>query len=172
MLAFLLAVMNLPDLDPEPVTTPAAHIGQRLSGDSDAVAAALRSPASIGDVNIAPVCSFGATPLASDLLGDVSSFARPLTSPQCGLSGLNSSAVWSAGPSLFLPFAGGAAPFVPAFSQRVSVPVLRAPFAGANTPTLLRSASGEPGSMQVHAVPHPEPMHAVHIEARPAPGRR
>ncbi len=175
MLAFLLAVLNLPQLDPETATTPSAHIGQRLTGDSDAVEAALASPASIGSVTIAPVCSFGAAPLTSNPLGDVAALSRPFGSPQCAGGPYGDfGAGWFSRVSRFVPFGAFLPQSLPprAFEARPpSVPVFHVPFGSASTPAL-RTPIGAPGRPQLRTLPPPGATHVMHVEPHAAFVRR
>jgi len=124
-------------------------------------------------VNLAPVCTFGAAPLTSNLLGDIAALSRPLSSQQCAESNVDFGADWITGPSQFTPF--GAVLTADGVCPREVAGVCADALGSvwkrerADTPA---SSLGGPGRAQLHAMPPPAGPHIVYVEPHPLIAKR
>ena len=185
MLAILLAMISLPDLDPEPVKTPAATIGQRLSGGDSgaAVQGLLDSPPAIGELQFTPICGSGVMPLVQNELGDMSALSHSLASPAC-LPAQGRFGSWLASPSGYVPFGEFTPVALPIFAVRPpsgptlhmgppstgAFPFVTAP--AASSATARRGLEmGESGSWHRGLESPTVAAPATHLLQRPAPAR-
>ena len=84
MLVIVFAMITLQNADPTPATTPAASIGQRLTGQASGTGLqGLDTSSPLGDVTITAGCTYGAPRLGPSLFGDASDLTRTFTQPQC-----------------------------------------------------------------------------------------
>ncbi|MBD5633124.1 MAG: hypothetical protein IAI49_01495 [Candidatus Eremiobacteraeota bacterium] len=76
-------MITLQNADPNPVTTPSASIGQRLTGQGSTNALRpLDTTSAFGDVTVTAGCTYGVPRLGTSLLSDVSDLTR-LSMPAC-----------------------------------------------------------------------------------------
>jgi hypothetical protein len=84
MIALVVAMIVLQNTDPTPVVTPAASIGQRLTGSSPASSLqGLDTTSPFGDTTIAVGCTYGAPRLGPSLFSDANELARSATMANC-----------------------------------------------------------------------------------------
>jgi hypothetical protein len=84
MIALVLAMVVLQNAVPDAVVTPAASLGQSLTGKSDASPLGLGdSSAAFGDVTIEAGCTYGTPGLTSSGFENLSDLSRAVTMPEC-----------------------------------------------------------------------------------------
>jgi len=105
MLALVFAMITLQNAAPDPVTTPAASIGQRLTGQAPASPFDSSDSAGFGDLKITAGCTYGNGRLGPSFYNDASDLTRTLTEPQCTDDALPSAFGTSFVPSAFAPSA-------------------------------------------------------------------
>jgi hypothetical protein len=90
MLALIFAVISLSSIDPDPVVSPAAALGDRVTAGTG-FASGAPGPAFgfTSDITVAPACTYGVPQFGSSFWNDATSLSRTLTQPTCSSFGFN-----------------------------------------------------------------------------------
>jgi hypothetical protein len=83
MLALVFAMITLQNAAPDPVTTPAASIGQRLTGQAPSSPFDSSDSAGFGNLTITAGCTYGNGRLGPSFYNDAADLTRTLTQPEC-----------------------------------------------------------------------------------------
>jgi hypothetical protein len=176
MMTLVLAMITLQSVPPEAVATPAASIGDRLTGRNATDSLAPGDPASFGQVSLTVGCTYGTPHLGPALLSDVAALSRTFDAPACSnatgpasfagtalvplgfYEGLRTNAPFAAPvltvtePSSFTQMHVGSHPYV---IDRLALPAE------------MTAGAGPASAFHVHAPVHSIPVRRVPV--RPAP---
>lgn len=83
MIAFVLAMITLQSAAPDPTVTPAASIGDRLTGRNTVDTLAPGGSAAFDNVTVTVGCSYGTPRLGPALFSDATALARTFDTPAC-----------------------------------------------------------------------------------------
>jgi len=140
MLALVFAMVILQNAAPDPATTPAASIGQRLTGQAPTSPFDSSDSAGFGNLTITAGCTYGNGRLGPSLYNDAADLTRTLTQPECTDDALPSAFGTSFAPSAFAP---AAYLWSRALSSPAGVPItLQTTQSHASSPTFTNLAHG------------------------------
>lgn len=172
MLALVFAMVTLQNAAPDPVTTPSASIGQRLTGQAPASPFDSSDSAGFGNLTITAGCTYGNGRLGTSFYNDAADLTRTLTEPQC-----TDDALPSAFGSSFVPVGFAPSAYVwsrvLAPSSAAGVPVgLQTTSLRSTSPTFSNGSDGASTTYVLQRLTLPkefttpvEPVTAVHASA-------